>query len=134
MFENIIKGMKCSFCGKGGMQFHVESTFKAYSDPEFFSLEDIEKMINGVMNEYLVYKCTNCGSTEKYTFRDIEKLVRKDISQRVVNLAAKKEIMASLSSKNKVLVYCGKCGGMDGKGSCLVRTYRTCKLKKLPVL
>ena len=132
MFENTIKGMKCGFCGKGGMQYHVESTLQDYSDPDSFSLEDIEKMVDGVLNEYLVYKCTNCGATEKYTFKDIEKMVRKEMSQRIIGLAAKKEIITSLLSKNKVLVHCGKCNGLDGKGSCLVKTYKNCKLKRLP--
>jgi len=132
MFEHNIIATKCSVCGEGKMCFCPESTFVAYADPQAFSLEDVEKMVDGVMNEYLVYKCTSCGVIERYTFKDIEKAIRKEISKRVVELAVKKEIAASLSSKNKVLVYCGRCNGFDGKGSCLIKTYKSCKLKRLP--
>jgi len=123
----------CVFCGEGKMVYNRGLSFEDYSLPDSFVLEDIDSIVDGIINEYLVYECYMCGSIEKLTYKEIEKIERRNISQMVMNSAAKGEIMAALlSRKPKVLIYCGKCGGIDGKGTCLLKTYSDCKLKRLP--
>lgn len=134
MIESVINGIRCGVCNKGKMYCCLETTFRDYSSPESFSLEDIDRITDGIINEYLVYKCVECGAIEKYTFKDIEKMIREYISGRVIDMMARDEIIGSLASKNKVYIYCGKCKGLDGKGSCLIKTYKKCKLKKFPDL
>jgi DNA-directed RNA polymerase subunit M/transcription elongation factor TFIIS len=124
--------IKCSFCGEIAMYYSQKDSFDAYSAPDSFVLEVIDKIVNGILNEYLVYVCENCGSVEKFTYRDIERMERKRISQMVIDQLARMEIVKHAARKNKVFVYCGKCGGFDGKGSCLIQTYRNCELKRLP--
>lgn len=133
--QAFLKDIKCEFCKEGTMQYSQKLTFEDYSLPESFILDDVDKIVDGIINEYLVYVCRKCGSVEKYTHKELEKLERKRISKTVMTLAAKGEIDKAITSRrDRVLVYCNKCGGLDGKGSCLLQTYKNCKLKKLPVL
>jgi len=134
MLNKTMSEIKCSFCKEGTMHYSQKFTFDAYSMPENFVLGDIDKVVDGVIGKYLVYICGKCGSVEKYTYKDIERIERKRISQIVINSAARGEITKSgaLIRKNKVLIFCGKCNGVDGNGSCLLETYKKCDLKRLP--
>lgn len=134
MFESIIKSLKCSFCGKEGVKFNPQSTFEAYSEPDTFVLDDVDKIVDGVISEWLVYECLSCKSVEKITWQELEKIVRHEISKRVIHLAATGEMMKSGAGRSggKVFVYCGACRGFDGKGSCLLKIYKECKIKRIP--
>lgn len=117
------------------MNYSQELTYDMYSLPETFIIDDIDKIVDGIVAEYLVYKCSNCGTVEKYTFRELEKKERKKISDLVINAVAKGELEKSATlfqKRAKVLIYCGKCNGLDGKGSCIKDQYDKCKLKRLP--
>ena len=131
--QTFLKKIRCKFCKEGAMQYSQKRTFENYCLEESFVLDDIDKIIDGIINEYLVYVCSKCGSIEKYTHKELERLERKRISKIVMTLMAKKEIDKAVSRhKNTVLIYCGKCSGLDGKGGCLLKTFKECKLKKLP--
>lgn len=136
MFKDIFRELKCNFCGKKGLRYNPQATFESYSDPESFVLDDVDKLVDGIIAEYLEYECINCGATTRYMIGDIEKIIRKRISERVIYLAAKSEIVKSgaLASKEKIFIYCGKCNGGDSKGSCLLQTYKKCKIKRFPCL
>lgn len=115
------------------MYYDQNHTFLDYSLPETFVLDDVDKIVDGIMCQYLIYRCNKCKSIEKFTYKEIERRERKRMSMLVMNSAARGEIeKALLRSGNRVLMYCGKCNGLDGKGACLVETYRNCKLKRLP--
>ena len=123
----------CSFCKKGRMHYDQNHTFLDYSLPETFVLDDIDRVVDGIISQYLVYRCNKCGSVEKFTYKEIERRERKRMSTLVIKSAARGEIeTALLRPGDKALVYCGKCNGLDGKGACLAETYRNCKLKRLP--
>jgi len=128
-----LKDIKCPFCKEGIMKYRQQATCDAYSLPEAFILDDVDKLVDGIIGEYLVYVCNKCGSVERYTYKELERLERKRISDIVINSAARGEIVkAATLRKNKVLIYCGKCNGLDGKGSCLIETFKRCKIKRLP--
>lgn len=133
--HNTLMQTTCKFCKNGVMRYNPSLSFHDYSLPDSFVLDDVDKIIDGIINEYLVYECDKCGSIEKLTYKEIERLERKRISQLVMNSIAKGEMRKILSTRQpRVLIYCNKCGGLDSKGSCLLKTYRNCKLKKLPIL
>jgi len=131
--QNTLMYTTCRFCKEGRVYYDPALTFQDYASHESFVLDDIDKIVDGIINQYLVYRCDKCGSVEKFTYEDIEKFERKRISQLVINSIARGEIEKALTRKKpRVLVYCGKCSGVDGKGSCLIETYQNCKLKRLP--
>jgi len=128
-----LKDIPCKFCKEGIMHYSQQMTYDAYSLSDSFILDDIDKIVDGIIAEYLVYVCRKCGSVEKYTYKELERLERKRISEVVINSAARGEIVKAINSrKAKVLIYCGKCNGLDGKGGCLIETFKECKIKRLP--
>lgn len=130
-----LKDIPCKFCKEGTMHYSQQMTYNTYSLPDTFVLDDIDKIVDGIIAEYLVYVCRECGSIEKFTYKELEKLERKRISKVVIDSAARGEIIKVASlRKSKVLIYCGKCGGLSGKGDCLLEVYKKCELKKLPLL
>ena len=134
MFKGALKELECKFCGKKGLIYNPKTTFDSYSDPSSFVLDDIDKIVDGIIAAYLEYECVNCGAATRYLIKDIEKMVRKEMSQRVIGEMARSELAQSgaLVSKEKIFIYCGKCNGFDGQGSCLVRAYKKCKIKRFP--
>lgn len=117
------------------MSYNQKETYDAYSMPDTFVIGDIDKIVDSMVAEYLVYKCNKCGAVDKYTFREIEKVERKKLSKFVIDIISKGELRKSAvlkPNRPRVLVYCGKCGGLDGKGSCLKEDYEKCELKRLP--
>ena len=100
MFENTIKGMKCGFCGEGGMQYHVESTLQAYSDPESFSLEDVEKMVDVLIaSDMVFYASRNEYATAILVTADNDLV---PAIQRAKNLNRKVELLIFTKAKPKV--------------------------------
>lgn len=133
MFIESIRESTCNFCKKGRLRHDPQLTFERYSEPESFILDDVDKLVDGIIGDYLVYRCEKCGAVESYTFKDIERMVRKEISKRVMDVKARGEMIETvLLSKKRIMIYCGKCNGFDGKGSCLLETFKNCKLKRLP--
>jgi len=115
------------------MHYSQQMTYDAYSLPDTFVLDDIDKITDGIIGEYLVYICRKCGSVERYTYKELEQLERKRISKTIIDSIARGEMVkAAPLRKSKVLIYCGKCNGLDGKGSCLIETFKECKIKRLP--
>lgn len=133
MLDSIISVVKCEACGDS-LYYSVKDTFDDYSSSQTFDIEHIENIVDGIISEYMVLKCVKCGALYKYTFKDIERLARKEISRMVMTSIAIGEIVQSnkLKSSDRTLIYCNKCNGTDGKGGCLLSVYRDCKLKRLP--
>jgi hypothetical protein len=129
----LIRESLCKFCKKGRLIYDPQLTFEKYSEPEAFVLDDVDKLVDGIIGDYLVYRCEECGAAESYTFKDIEKMARKRISERVIDLKARGAMIETgvLLAKRRIMIYCGKCNGFDGKGSCLLETFKNCELKRL---
>lgn len=133
MLDTLLDVVKCEVCGDN-LYYSLEDTFNDYSTPAVFNIDNIENVVDGIIAEYMVLKCVKCGAKYKYTFKEIERLARKEISRMVMTSIAIGEIVQSHKLKNsdRTLIYCNKCNGIDGKGGCLLSMYKDCKLKRLP--
>lgn len=134
MLEYMSRGLKCEVCGDGVIQYLPEKTLEVWRQPEIFELEYVDKLKDGIISDVLVFMCTKCGVELRYTFKEIEKLYRREVSKRLLTLMAKGEMsnLYKIESNKKIFIYCGKCGGFDGKGICPEYIYNDCKLKRLP--
>lgn len=133
MLNFINDNLQCDFCEDGTLYYDSSKTFNAYFIPETFVLSEISEVIDKTINEYSVFTCRRCKAAVKYTFKDIEKKIREYMYQTITNMIAVQELRNSdLSVVKKVFIYCGKCHGFDGKGSCPVKIYESCELKRLP--
>lgn len=134
MITFINDNLRCDLCEEGTMFFDPSSTMESYFVPETFVMSEIDEVIDKTINEYLVFRCRKCRTLVKYTFKDIEKKVRDVLYKNLISMVSMQELKNSnLGLVKKVLVYCGKCQGFDGKGSCPIKIYEGCKLKRLPI-
>lgn len=131
MILNMAELLVCPICTEGKMNLSTTETAKSYADE--FDLDDIETLVDGIIDEYWIFVCTHCGATQKYNFKDIERLARKEISKKVLGFKASGEIAKSNNMKFKYLIYCGVCKGYDSKGSCPQRVYDECQIRRIPI-
>lgn len=134
MLSDMIRKLPCDFCEKGKMIYSQRETMEAWQHAEVFRLDDIDKLKDGIISDILVFICTECGAKIRYTLKEAEKKFRKNLSDRILTMIAMGDIPdpGSFRKVNRAYIYCGKCNGYDGKGSCPVPIYKNCKLKRLP--
>lgn len=130
MLSKGLKFIKCPICVEGDMQFSPGDTSNEFNNA--FDLEYVDKLEDGIIEQYLVFKCLSCGTTQKFNFKDIERMIRKEISKRVLTLRAKKELDKTINIKVKHLIYCGMCNGYDSNGSCPNFIYKDCQIRRMP--
>jgi hypothetical protein len=133
MLNNLIPIIKCESCG-GSLNYSNNGTVEAYTSSATFDIDNIENIVDGIIAEYLVFECSVCGDKYRYTFKEIEKIARKELSRMVMTSVAVGAVIQSgkLNRSDRTLVYCNKCNGVDGKGGCLLKIFKDCKLKRLP--
>lgn len=134
MFSDMIRRLPCPYCESGYLVYSQVDTFKSWQSPIVFRLDDIEKIKEGIISDILVFMCTECDAKERLTLKELEKKFRKNLSDIMLTRIARNDLPdpGSFKGEDRTLVYCGKCGGFDGKGSCPITVYNDCKLKRLP--
>jgi hypothetical protein len=134
MFTEMIGKLKCPHCDVGQLYYSKVETYNAWQHPAIFRLDDVDKIVDGIISEILVFICDNCEAVERHTFKEVELKVRKGISDMLFTQIAQSEIPdpGVYRSIDRTFIYCGKCGGFDGKGACPGYVYNECKLKRLP--
>ena len=134
MFSDMIRYLPCKSCENGRMMYNQRLTMEAWQHPDVFRLDDIDKIRDGIISDILVMVCVECDAEERYTMKEIEKVFRKNLSNRLFTMLARGDIPdpGGIVKSNRVFYYCGKCNGFDGKGSCPEFIYNDCKLKRMP--
>lgn len=130
MIGNFLNSIKCTICLGGDLIYDPAETFEEFNNK--FDLDDVDKLEDSIIEQYLVFRCMECNSKQRLNMRTIEKMVRKEISKKVITLRAKKELDKSINMKPSYLIYCGVCPGFDSKGSCPEKVYTECELKRFP--
>jgi len=134
MFSDMIKPISCEFCESGRMYYNHRDTFEAWQDSDIFRLDDMDKLEDGIISEILIMVCDVCQAKCRYTFKEIEKIYRKRLSDKMLTMIAMGDLpdAGSLRPTDRIMIYCGKCNGHDGKGTCPRIIYDKCELKRLP--
>ena len=127
--------LECEFCKSTELSYSKMDTFNSYKQGDV-GVVDIKKTLNDSNNNYLVFKCMKCGASMKYTFKDIEKNIKKNLCNYIIGSIARNQYkdIGVVEFTRKFFVYCGKCKGWDGKGACPVEVFNKCELKRLPIL
>lgn len=130
----MIRHLPCEICESGRLYYNQRLTFEAWQEPEVFRLDDIDKIKDGIISNILVMTCNNCDAEARYTLKEIEKVFRKQLSNRLFTMLGRGDIPdpGSLRYTDRLFYYCGKCTGYDGKGSCPKYIYDNCELKRMP--
>jgi hypothetical protein len=115
---------------EGTLEFNHTETSKAYQ--EIFELDEVLGIVDGVIAQFLVFKCLDCATVHRMTYKELELQARKEISERVMTLKASGELDKAITIKNRFYIYCGNCTGFDGAGACPKVVYENCKLRRIP--
>lgn len=132
MLNNLTDKIDCEICG-GIIELSKSDTVDDYTIAITANNNNVHEKIDEIIGRYLVYKCTICSAKYKYTYKDLERVLRKNITQKVLMLLVHGGIINSNAIMDKVFFYCGKCNGIDGVGGCLKTVYNNCEIKRFPL-
>lgn len=129
----MINNIRCETC-EAKLRFERIETLEAFGCDIDLTIFNVFEKIDAVINEYLVFICPNCNVKYKYTYKRLHELTRMNIFKNLLKLITQGQFNVTDTSKNHVLIYCGKCNGYDGKGSCTVGIFNKCAIKIFPIM
>lgn len=133
MFEQFNNEISCELCGRK-VEFDYSASENEYKILLSTTTLNVLDKIDEVLNRYLVYRCYSCDQIYRYTYKDIERMIRKCFTEMALIYLIKDQMPnIADTSKEKFLVYCGKCHGLDGRGCCTKSLFDNCKLKRFPI-
>lgn len=131
MLRSLIKSLKCENCG-GNLHLSESDTIISYKDTVDLSARNLIARVDDIIGRHLVFTCLGCGAEYRLTYSDVERALRREMTQKMLLLIVQNE-MRSSSPMEPVFVYCGKCTGYDGRGACPRSLYNKCEIKRFPV-
>jgi len=131
MLNSLIQYVNCSVCG-GDLIYDPKATFDSYCNELGPTIENVDLIVDGIICKFLIYKCSKCKYVYKYTYKEIEKVIRRETTKQVLLSIARGQMKNIVRIMDGVLIYCGKCSGFDGKGSCTKKIYDKCEVKRFP--
>lgn len=131
----MIYDLKCDQCETGILYLDVSESIDVLSSDELVEYKHIKKYVSSEINRFYVYKCDECGATFRYNIKNILRQQFGNLMEMVLEKAAVNRMLAAQQGKEykRILVYCGKCSGQDGRGSCMINVFNDCDLKELPI-
>ncbi len=132
MLDTLINEITCDVCGDS-IVFDKLATVAAYKETVDLNITDVLGSLDKIMEEYLVYTCTTCGTKYRYNYRTVEKILRRQLLEKLLLNDAKNYLSKSPLQLEKYLIYCGKCPGIDGSGRCTEAVFDKCKIKRFPI-
>jgi len=110
------------------------ATMDEYNKDMNYLVDDIDKIIESTIQQYLIYKCIGCGEVYKYTYKNWEEQIRSRIAKEVMEIRMQqmfaREINPSTIDESNGIEYCGQCGGYGGDGWCLKDIIKQCTIRK----
>lgn len=133
MFDKMASEIKCEVCGND-ISFIFDKTVDDYIILSKVNAVNVYDSVDKIINKHLVYRCNLCGQLYRYTYKEIELMIRKKIVEKALTVLASTQIPSiSRVFMDKYMIYCGKCTGIDGSGCCTKTIYEKCDIKRFPV-
>ena len=122
----------CDNCGEE-LVADYRSTLDEYNKDMDYIVEDIGKIVESSLQQYLVYTCMLCDKVYKFTYKDWERRYRERLAMDVMEIR-KREMFKAVNPQSidpdNGLEYCGQCSGYAGDGNCLVDIIKQCTIRK----
>lgn len=131
MLNSLIQHINCNVCG-GNLVYDPKATFNSYYNEVGMTIERVISKVDEVVGKFLIYTCPKCKCEYRYTYKEIEKIIRHETTKQVLLSVARGQMKNMAGIMDGVLIYCGKCSGFDGKGSCTKKIYDKCEVKRFP--
>ena len=125
----------CDKCN-GNMVLDEVKTFQEYARELGYIVLDGGQIDSKSFQDYTVFKCEDCKSIKKYSFKDLEFQVRRFIAYEALNyrmVMNRDALSAQEIDFDSKLFYCGKCVGIDEDsrdGYCLESIAKYCRIFK----
>lgn len=125
--------IRCTKCD-GALIVDDMATITMYiqDDPNYVVNIDTGKLEEDSIQDYLVYRCSVCGSVYKFTYKEWELKYRLEIANQVMDIR-RREVFKNLNpltvKEDNGLAFCGKCSGYAGDGYCLIDIINQCKIR-----
>jgi len=132
MLGNFLDTAKCELC-QGTLVADLESTMDDYAIVMNTNTINIFENVDLLLNKYIVYTCTSCGNKVKYTYKELERIFRKVLTEKLLMLVVKGLMTDVEAITGQYFIYCGKCQGFDGRGGCPILVFDKCEIKRFPV-
>jgi len=125
-------GIPCVKCG-GLLIVDEASTTNLYNKKMFYEFEDVNKLVESMIDQRIVFTCRMCKSEELLTYEDWMNRFRKHTTEKILQI---RTIHLLTLHKNNIdetsgVSYCGGCLGYGGDGWCLNCIIEKCGLGKL---
>jgi hypothetical protein len=126
--------LKCEFCELGVLTLDTINTMENFTESDLFTHKDAIVYVDKTLDRPMVYTCDTCGANIKYTIKDVLRKQRDQLLQQVLDQVMVHRVYNNGTSQGlpHILIYCGRCTGQDGKGSCRPEIYNKCDLKEFP--
>jgi hypothetical protein len=131
MLNNLMDKIECEICEEI-LEFSASDTIDDYTIVLTADATNVFDKVEEIIGKYLVYICPTCHAKYKYTYKDLERVLRKNLTQKMLMLVVRGIIINNNVLQDKLLFYCGKCNGYDGKGGCPKTVYNKCEIKRFP--
>jgi hypothetical protein len=131
MLNSLIQHLNCEVCGQE-LVYDPKATFESYINELEITIENVELEVDKIVGKFLIYECPTCKCYYKYTYKEIEKIIRRETTKQVLLFIARAQMKNIPCIMDGVLIYCGKCSGFDGNGSCTRKIYDKCEVKRFP--
>jgi len=131
----MIHDLKCDQCETGILYLDVPESIDVLSSDELVEYKHIKRYVSSEINRFYVYKCDECGAIFRYNIKNILRQQFDNLIEMVLEKAVVNRMLNDRQNKEykRILVYCGKCSGQDGRGSCMIGVFNACDLKEFPI-
>jgi hypothetical protein len=132
MLTELTDKIHCEICD-GNLKLNIEETMNDYAIAISLDITSVFDKIDAIIGKYLIFECVSCRAKYKYRYKDLERVLRKSITQKMLALELHNNVMDNNALHDKLFFYCGKCNGYDGAGSCPKSIYNKCEIKRFPL-
>ena len=88
MLNSLIQHLNCEACGHE-LVYDPKITFDSYYSELKFAIENVESKVKEMVGLFLIYECSKCKCTYKYTYKEIEKMIRRETTKQVLLAVAR---------------------------------------------
>jgi len=126
--------LKCEFCDIGVLRLSATDTMDSFAESDLFSYKDAIVYVDKTLDRPMVYICDSCGANIKYTIKDVLIKQRDQMLEQVLEQVMVHRVYNGDTGHvpSPIMIYCGRCPGQDGKGSCSSDVYDKCDMKEFP--
>jgi len=127
--------LKCEVCNSDQMQLDNITQLENIPFDEISGYKEVERYVDNELSQLMVFRCMLCNNVVNYTIKDLLDIRRRQVKDYILEqlVAYRSFSFHADATAAYVLIYCGRCHGQDGKGSCRVDFYNQCDIKEIPV-